>query len=539
MLVDFRETEDGNEIDADLCIVGGGAAGITLASALIGTSLDICVIESGGFEYDDRTQALYEGAATGVPWRCELQDSRLRYFGGSTNAWGGGCAPLDDIDFEARPWVPHSGWPITRAELMTHYERARSFCRIGAHGFDDEALLETVLGQLTRAPLRFDPASFIDRFYLKSPIRFGEAYRAKLERASNVTVLLHANLTELAVDDSGRAVRRALIRTVEGKRGTVRARCFVLACGGIENARLLLASNSVVPTGLGNTHDLVGRFFMDHPSGRCGAIESDDPDRLLRPYDHGTYHDRDIPLFPVICLSEVAQERDRLLNARCRITDSETGEIPDGVRAVRELRLAYRAGQDWGALLGMARRIFADFGHVAPAVCRRAVGGAVVRSHRIDLNGVFEQAPNPDSRIELSDELDILGQRKVRLDWRLTDLDRRTYRATAQRFDAELRRLNFGRLRLEEWFELAEADGLPEVGGVAHHLGTTRMSDDPRQGVVDRQCGVHGIANLYIAGGSVFPTGGWKGPTFTIVALALRLADHLKVRLGEAALASM
>jgi choline dehydrogenase-like flavoprotein len=539
MLVDFRDAEEGSEIDADLCIVGGGAAGITLAAALSGTSLDVCLIESGGFEYEPRTQALYEGTAIGVPWRTDMQECRLRYFGGSTNAWGGGCAPLDDIDFEVRPWVPYSGWPIAKAALAPYYERARSICRIAAHRFDDEALLDAVLGQLTRAPLRFDPDALVDRFYLRSPIRFGEAYRAELEQAANVTVLVHANLTELAVDDGGRAVHRALIRTVEGKCGTVRARGFVLACGGIENARVLLASNSVVPNGLGNDHDLVGRFFMDHPSGRCGVIESDDPDRLLRPYDHGTYYDRDIPLFPVLCLSEAAQQREGLLNARCRITDSETGEIPDGIRAVRELRLAYRTGQDWSDILGMARRIVVDFGRVAPAVYRRAAGGAVIRSHRVDLNGVFEQAPNPDSRIELSDERDALGQRKVRLDWRLTELDRRTYRATARLFDGELRRQSFGRLRFEEWFERANDDGLPEVGGVAHHLGTTRMSEDPRQGVVDRECRVHGTANLYIAGGSVFPTGGWKGPTFTIVALALRLADHLKVKLSQAALAPM
>ncbi|MBV8654135.1 MAG: GMC family oxidoreductase, partial [Alphaproteobacteria bacterium] len=154
-------------------------------------------------------------------------------------------------------------------------------------------------------------------------------------------------------------------------------------------------------------------------------------------------------------------------------------------------------------------------------------------------NGVFEQAPNPESRIELSHERDALGQRKVRLDWRLTELDRRTYRATTRLFDAELKRQNFGRVQLDEWFEREDDGSLPEVGGVAHHLGTTRMSEDPRQGVVDRECRVHGTANLYIAGGSVFPTGGWKGPTFTIVALALRLADHLKVKLRQAALAPM
>ncbi|WP_428487584.1 GMC family oxidoreductase [Rhodopila sp.] len=529
MLIDFRSADIGAALEVDVCIVGAGAAGIAIATSLIETHHQVCVLESGGLDFEAETQALYEGEAVGVPWGTDLATSRLRFFGGTTNHWGGGCIPLDEMDFRQRPWVPHSGWPISRSDLDPWYDRARPVLHIPDIPFDNAAVLAR-----TAPPFQFDPDKLVHRYDLPSQQpRLGPVYRARLERAANVRVLLHANLIAFATNNAANAVSEARIRTLEGKSGLVRARYFVLACGGIENARLLLLSNAVNPQGLGNSHDLVGRFFMDHPSGKLGTITSDAPARLADPYNRQL----EVPGVPhpgEISLSRTIQERARLLNGRLRPQDYEESP-PDGVLAVRQFDAGLRDGHFSGGLANEVWRMAADLGDIVPGIYRRLLGRPVVPLHRIDFEGFFEQAPNPDSRVSLADTIDALGQQRVRLDWRLTELDRRTYRAAADIFGSELARLGLGRVQLDPWLRPGAdggVDGNPEIQGVAHHLGTTRMSDDPRKGVVDPDCRIHGIDNLYVVGGSVFPAGGWAFPTFTIVALALRLTDHLTQRLN-------
>jgi choline dehydrogenase-like flavoprotein len=526
MLIDFRKFADSATIDADICVVGAGAAGIAIAVSLIGTRHRVCVLESGGFEFEPETQALYEGEAVGVPWGTALETSRLRFFGGTTNHWGGGCTPLDEMDFHERPWVPHSGWPIVRSDLDPWYERARPLLHMPDTPFDDPEWLARDAPSFT-----FDSSKLVHRHVLPSQQpRLGKVYRADLEGASNVQVLLHANLIEFVTNEATNAVSEARIRTLEGKAGRVRARVFVLACGGIENARLLLLSNSINPRGLGNRYDVVGRFFMDHPSGRLGAITSDAPHRLADPYNRQVF----VPGAPhpgEISLAGAIQQKACLLNGRLRPQDYEQPP-PDGIVAFREFQSGLRDGHFPDGFVHDVWRVASDLGDVVPGIYRRLLGRPVVTLHRIDFEGFFEQAPNPDSRVSLADTMDALGQRRVHLDWRLTELDMQTYRAAADIFGSELARLGLGRLQVDPWLRPG-ANGDPEVWGVAHHLGTTRMSKEPQKGVVDPDCRVHGIDNLYVVGGSVFPTGGWAFPTFTIVALALRLTDHLSQRLSN------
>ena len=351
--------------------------------------------------------------------------------------------------------------------------------------------------------------------------RFGPVYRPDIERAENVAALLHANLVELKVNEIASKVSHAEFRSLEGKHGMVRARAYILACGGIENARLLLLSNSIATHGLGNDHDLVGQFFMDHPRGVCGLIAIGAPERLM-PATENWLKGREI------CMSESLQQRERLLQGRARLIDREDEQPADGILAVRQLEAAYENRTMPDHLAGIILRIASDLGDVVPAVYRSLRGQPVITAHHLDLESEFEQAPNPESRVTIGDELDALGQRKVRLDWRLTELDLRTYQAMALRFAEELGRLNLGRLRLPPWLDPNSKNGPPAVGGASHHMGTTRMADDPKRGVVDRNCRVHGMENLYIAGSSCFPTSSWSLPTWTIVAMAIRLADHLR-----------
>ncbi len=512
------------------------------------------MVESGGLAPEEISQQLCEGTSIGCP-EFDPAIPRLRMFGGTCKLWGGGCIPLSKLDFSQRDWVPYSGWPISFADLEPYYERARTFFRIEQHDFREG----TFFGQPARPPIRFDVHKLVNQIFVSNGLHVGETYRGELERAANVRVLLHANLVELKASPSGGSVCEARIRSVGGREGVVRARHYVLACGGIENARLLLLSNSVARHGLGNDRDLVGRFFMDHPTGKLGTLDATASHRLTWPYDRSKGD-----AFPEICLSDQVMAAQRILNGRVRPVAME-GRVPKGILALRTLRatwgpstrdessaleqrihaaleekfraaLRYTSGdaavikspKGFGSLL---LQLGLGAGDITHALARKLTHKPAVKSDHVALMGYFEQAPNPDSRVLLGDEPDALGQRKVCIDWRLTPLDRHSYRSAAVLFGTELAHACGGQFQPEPW--LGEGDGaVPEIRGTAHHMGTTRMSDSPHDGVVDRHCRVHGIDNLHVAGSSVFPTGGWAFPTFTIVALSLRLAEHLRARLA-------
>lgn len=555
MIIDYLGSSAAADIDADLCIIGAGAAGIAMARRFIGTPVAVCVIEGGGALGEEQSQSLYEGLSIGTQ-PLDAGTSRMRVFGGSCNLWGGGCIPLARHDLAERDWVPHSGWPIGYDELRPYYERARDYCQIDPYDFAGGSFL----APLAREPIPFDAGKLVNYVFARSPILFGKAYRAQLEKAPNITVALHANLLELHASADGHSVRYARIGAIDGRKGVVRAQHYVLACGGIENARMLLLSNSVLPRGLGNQHDLVGRYFMDHPCGSMGAVLTDTPERLTRPYDRNAGKGSS-SAFPEIGLSRAFQQAHRILNGRVHPFTVE-GSVPPGIRSLRDFRAALRpAVQDENAALEarlcaalkngpsndddmrersknlakLALRVGLGSADIAKALVHKLGDKPTVRSNRVELIGYFEQAPNPDSRITLADERDILGLRKVCVDWRLTALDRHTYRTAAALFGAELARACGGTYQPAAWLS-GDDHVTAQVHTTAHHLGTTRMSDDPRQGVVDRQCRVHGIDNLHVAGSSVFPTGGWAFPTFTVVALSLRLADRLYASMRTAAL---
>lgn len=552
MIIDYLDKSAAADYQADLCVVGAGPAGIAIARSFVGTSTTVCLIEGGGLAGEDRSQSLYEGSsAGGTPF--DAGTSRMRVFGGSCTLWGGGCIPLADSDLEPRDWVPDSGWPLRYADLAPWYAKAREFCRIDpAHAFGPG----TFEGPTARAPLELDPEAMVNFIFARSPITFGEAYRDTLAQAPNITVLLHANVMELRATDNASAVTEASIGSLDGRRGRVRARHYVLATGGIENARILLLSDSVAAQGLGNDHDLVGRYFMDHPSGAIGSIRSEQPDRLTRPYERSIGKLR-VPVASEIGLSLEAQREHRTLNARVHPFAVE-GAVPRGIRALRDVRAALRPptrdeatllearlsaalqnGPGGAAAMVMpqnlaisAMRLGLHIGDVIRAVAMKVGDKPTVSSDRVELVGFFEQAPNRDSRVMLDDTRDALGLRRVRVDWRLTDLDRHTHRMLGALTGHRLAQACAGRYDAAAW--TADPDAFSEVHGTAHHMGTTRMAEDATQGVVDTQGKVHGMANLHIAGSSVFPTGGWAFPTFTLIALSLRLADQLRVLLAVA-----
>jgi choline dehydrogenase-like flavoprotein len=271
MFIDTRTVEHNTVIETTVCIIGGGVAGITLAREMSKAGVDTCVLESGGFGPDDETRDLYRGENAGLPYTF-ADGSRSRYFGGSSNCWGGWCRPLDPWDFEKRDWIPHSGWPFGLDELAPYYARTHELLKLGPQNFDP-AYWEREIGRhdVRRIPLATgDMRDTVAQF--SPPVRFGKAYRDELSRSSRVRVFLYANVLNIDADAQGTSISRLQVATFSGRKMTVVARIFVLATGGIENARLLLASNNVQAAGLGNANDLVGRYFMDHPRMMCGKV---------------------------------------------------------------------------------------------------------------------------------------------------------------------------------------------------------------------------------------------------------------------------
>jgi choline dehydrogenase-like flavoprotein len=484
------------------------------------------------------TQALYEGLVVGLPYDA-LETVRMRYFGGTTNMWTGWCRPLDPVDLRERPWLPRSGWPFGLEALEPYYRRAHPVLDLGEYRYDESWWAES--GDAL-PPL--DRTQVIPTFWRETPrFNMGQAYRAELQAAANITVLLHANVTGIHADPSASVVTHLTLATMEGKTATVRAHAFVLACGGIENARLLLASNDVEPHGLGNRHDLVGRFFMEHPYCRVGEIATGDPYALLDILGRRRQAGR--RQRAGLTVSEAWQEKLGCANNAALISLDDDPDAPAAVAARLGRRLARLEWPD--DLAGQAWRVLRNLDDLAVSVWRREVQGKTIATipKRLALTVALDPVPTPDSRVTLADERDALGMQRTQLDWRLAELDRGSMLGTAQTVAAELARLGLGRVRLHRWLaEPGAAWPLPttvpagEDGGPVwhwswHHMGTTRMADDPRRGVVDVACRVHGIRNLYVAGSSVFPTSGFANPTLTIVALALRLADHLKLALAS------
>lgn len=505
MFTDARTLSDHTLIEADLAIIGGGPAGITLARAFANGTTRVCLVESGGLEPDPEVQALYEGENAGIEY--PLAGNRLRFFGGSSNHWGGYCRPLDAIDFERRDWVPYSGWPFGIEELEPYYGPASELVEIAPLRFADKAYWQQVDGEplpdavTGRMQVRFT--------HFSPPTHFGTRYGDELKRAANIQVLLNANVVEIATLGGGQSVTGLEVRTLTGLSLRVRARRFVLATGGMENARLLLLSNRSVPAGLGNQNDLVGRFFMEHPHlGGFGEIVVGDLARVPRIYRQRLAAGGRFANAAFDPTASFLRER-RLLNATFMAGDAgsyRAGTVSDWEKAALHMDM-----------LKAARPFLTD---AAPDDADEAPLG-----HWLGLGCACEQVPNPDSRITLADERDALGLRRIRLDWRLTEQDRRSLVEHMRSLAMEFGALGMGRMLIN-----VEDDGRwpAVVTGGAHHMGTTRMYDDPRQGVVDRHCRVHGVDNLYVAGSSVFTTSGAANPTLTLVALALRLAQHLK-----------
>jgi choline dehydrogenase-like flavoprotein len=499
MLIDLNEVEgDPVEGVADYCICGAGVAGIVLALELAKHS-NVILLEAGGTYLSGDSQDIYKGEIVGRPY-FDLALTRLRYFGGSSNHWGGYCRPLDAHDFVPKSYVDFSGWPIRREHLDPYVERAREILDIAGERGVTSSPYDAAEAAIERAG-SLQPFAF----WWSTPTRFGSKYEGAIRSNPNLTCVLNANVVDIGLVDDHDAVDFLEVRNYAGRSSRVRAKAFIVAAGGIENPRLLLNCNKQIPEGIGNGAGLVGRFFTEHPHHFVGAFLLED--RVKAQLEANWVGARAATRFfaPTVAL----MEREQILNFGLRVIPSQTTFM----RGFRSRLKDLVCSADWIASAAGSLR------------------GEEVNCFDGALRIESESTPNPNSLIRLGSETDRFGMRRVVLDWQLSAIDIHTIRTAAVRFGEAFAQSGAGRVRVEEWILSDDADlpsrGNDEVGG-NHHMCTTRMGTTPRDGVVDSDQRVFGIDNLYLAGSSVFATGGHANPTFTIVQMTLRLADHLR-----------
>jgi choline dehydrogenase-like flavoprotein len=512
MFIDARTLPQDFTIEADVCIIGGGAAGITLARELSDGRRKVVILESGGFEYDVGTQALYAGEVIGMDY-VPLEAGRLRFLGGSTNHWQGSCRPFDALDL--------ADWPLKFEVLEPYYRRASELCQLGPYTFE---LQDWAVSEALPLALPADSRLKSGLFIYSPPTRFGTVYRHDLETAADLTVYLFANVVQIDSSREASTVTGLQVACLNGKRFRARARQYVLAAGGIENARLLLNSNRVQPDGLGNGYDLVGRYFMDHANVTGAAtILADAARPELNFYNQHLVRGHVVEGY--FTASDELRRKEHLppfaigIRPMGAVTQGAVSDItlPAPLRRVLSDRatnaLTFDLLRLQDRLQAPVEWVYDHMWHTPPGTFFTEYGCG--------------PPPDPQSRVTLGNVTDALGMRETRLDWRLpADFERTMYRAH-ELLGQELGRAGLGRLRIESPATTGQ-NPMAHLSQGSHHMGTTRMHIDPRSGVVDADARIHGIDNLFVAGSSVFPSYACDDPTFTIVALALRLSDHLK-----------
>ncbi len=522
-MIDLRSVSPGQSLEADVCIVGSGPAAFAIAAELAQTRFRVLVVESGA-EAEEAPFTTDLNAIESVG-EARVMDQRLvrnRVLGGSSHTWSGRCTTLDAMDLAVRPWVPFSGWPITHEELREPLQQAAGYLGLAPMDYDPGLLADLKL------PTRFDTQEaglrsvfwqFSRQTSSADHVRFGTGFGSLA--GEHLRVVTHATVTQIVTDENGSRVIRLRVSTPERIVHTIESRTFVLCAGGIENARLLLASNQVAPSGIGNRKGLVGRFFMDHPRTVIGRFDASAANAIrneffLLRHSSGVRLQRGLTLAPEI------QQREALLNCAAWVTQHfHESDVWHALR--RERRRRPRNPLPLGAV---ALR-HAD--QILQGAWNRFVRRSPLprRYQQIEMDVLVEQTPDPNSRIRLSETRDFLGIPLSQIDWKIGALERETVLRLAHGIDTAMTHLGLPRMQMVDWVRRRDP-GAAIFRDVAHPIGATRMAATEEYGVVNADGRVFGVGNLYVAGSSVFPTSGHANPTLMIVALAVRLAGHLR-----------
>jgi hypothetical protein len=519
-----QDAPDQQHMQCDLCIVGSGPAGITLATEMAKSGLHIVVIESGQTAVNNNIQALNNIQSTGKTFRPNFIN-RLRMLGGTSNLWPGRCMPLEPIDFSSRSWITHSGWPISYEEYAQYLPKAAKILGIA----DSQADAKNLAMPSVAIPIDLNTFSIKLAVWAKSPLRFAKKLNKRWASLSNISLVTGFTACAYSFNQNASRLEQIHCRSLSNKTLSISATRFVLCSGGIENARILLIAKQQNPHATFDT-DNVGRFFMDHPRAVKGSI------RLNKGVNWGEFLGH-----PVaggikqmgIGLSAQVQQQQQLLNSyiclepRANVVVAKSYDT--AVQTVKQLmskgstskRLYFTS---FDSIAGMAYQLTPK--EILPnwLYCIYCWLRSFIKEHKRDLVIInqCEQLPNPDSRITLSDKKDTFGNPIASIHWQMSDAEIKSIQAIHQALGSWLKQQGIGELKTSVT-DIQESD----FDEASHHIGTTRMSNEPETGVVDSNLKLHGISNLYVCGSSVFATSGSGNPTWSIVAFALRLANHL------------
>jgi choline dehydrogenase-like flavoprotein len=521
-----------DHLRCDVCIIGTGPAGITIARELSGTPLRVTLLESGGTERQEASDALNEIENVGWPRIVDQWAVRNRLIGGSSTTWSGRCAPFDEIDMQSRDWVPHSGWPFAVADVAPYIERSSKYLGLGiGNGITDDRIWALTGHPQKRIGPDPDPDKLLPMFWQYSRDTVNHYENTRFSHfidtlGPNVTIVSNATAFRINATESAAAVQSVEFASTDGRKWTLPVSVVVLCAGGIENARLLLSSDNVVPHGLGNDRDLVGRFLMDHLRGPLATFRLREADAAVNHFGAFKSLSTGNNVFqPGFRLSPTTQRSERLLNCSAWVQKYIAADDPWDM-LIRFLRREPHARPNLRSMLANSGLVI--YGLKEHFISHRALPRKLAK---VTLEVMCEQVPNPDSRITLSSRRDRLGMRISRIDWRVSAEEARTMRRMAELMVNQFSYVGIDPPELADW--VRDGDMIPQTfHDVAHPTGTTRMADNPAHGVVDAQCQVHGVHGLFIAGSSVFPTAGHANPTQLIVALAVRLAETLRDRVS-------
>lgn len=466
----------------DVCICGAGVAGITIAIEMASRGKKVALFEGGGEVFSERSQSMYKAESSGLTYY-GIAACRLRYLGGTSNHWAGRTMLLQSLDFEDRDYFPLPGWPINKKDLDVYKNKAFEILELGEHSLDDPVIPELSTSTMKMLGHGSSP-----------PVRFGKKYYKQLIESKNIVLYINANLTDIKLNDTLSHITNLEIKNYSNKAYNFSGKKVVLAMGAIENSRLLLNCDSQIPEGIGNHSDFVGRCFMEHFSLQLGRYTNNPKHPIWA-------RKNKFEFFPTEDFSRTNKIGTSVISFG-EASSQSYGRLKAIKSALKESACSYQG------LAEMSKSIF-DF---------NCPGDGTIKT-------LCEQSPNINSNISLSNEKDSMGLRRVSLNWEMNALDKRTIRILAKETAKEFARLDIGRVQLMDYIINEEAELQPD--GHCHQMGTTRMAELPGDGVVDKDCKVFGVDNLYIAGSSVFSTGGGVNPTLSIVQLSLRLAEHL------------
>jgi len=484
MIIDLNSIEN-NSIrkQYDTCLCGAGPAGITIARILAKHGKKVAIFEGGGLEYSELSQDQYNGKSIGMQYWDGVHSSRLRFFGGTSNHWAGRCAYFDKVDFEQRDYYGLPGWPITREEFLQYFDAACSVLDISREAFQESQLI------------KWNGENFrVSDFARSPPTRFGKKYYQELKDSPKIDVYINANLTNINLNNDHNAATSFEIKNYNKKQFSFSAQNYVIALGALENSRVLLNFDKQIPGGIGNQNSMVGRCFMEHLNIQIGNFVAD---------DNPIWQKGGIQLNPSEDLIRKLQTGNAVLAFERHSTPTSYGRLKLLKQALREMLCKSESATD------LARKMV-EFD---------CPGDGVITT-------MIEQAPNLNSRISLDSERDMFGMRRIKLDWQLNANDKHTIRTLGLEAAKSMARHGSARVQLED-FILDSTKEIINVDGHAHQMGGTRMSEDPKFGVVNKNSRIHGFKNIFVAGSSVFPIGGGSNPTLNLVMLAERLGHHL------------